>query len=525
MNISQNIPNNNPSNLLEMAQQLHQFVEQSAEEGVSLYEAEKSILATVLQMGKLAVDHLLELQGDGDLGPTVQTEEDQTLQRSAHPISRALRTVFGEHSFSQYIYQPGPKQKVALRPLDARLQLSDRKYSHLLEEFSQYFCVEQAFRPSADALKKVLGQRLSVSTLEATNQRLGEQAEVFLDNLPTPPADQEGELLVATADGKGVPLIRESEPTPVHGSRPPRPGNRRMATVVGVHSVDRYRRTPEDLLAALFRDAATKETVSSEDATSRPTPCHKRLASFFSILDEEEPLRIRGDVRAWTWAASQIDDRRQSGQPLIRLCDGQASLWSTSDTCLGLDTEDAAISEGQASTREVVDILDIIHVAAYVWLVARAFFGNAEKAVETFVRDRLLRILQGQISGVISGIRRMVTQRQLRGDKKKQVLTACNYWEKHQHRMRYDFYLAEGYPIASGVIEGACRHLVKDRMERTGMRWVEENAGSMLFVRALKVTELWDEFQVYRQKHERERLHPHRHLIKDYVPTIERLAA
>ena len=63
----------------------------------------------------------------------------------------------------------------------------------------------------------------------------------------------------------------------------------------------------------------------------------------------------------------------------------------------------------------------------------------------------------------------------------------------------------------------ACRHLVKDRMERTGMRWREPSAASMLFVRALKVTGLWEPFPTHRQAAERKRLHPHRQLLDDYT--------
>jgi hypothetical protein len=126
--------------------------------------------------------------------------------------------------------------------------------------------------------------------------------------------------------------------------------------------------------------------------------------------------------------------------------------------------------------------------------------------------------LQGEAQGVIRGIRRMATERGLCGQKLKDVKTACNYLEKNLERMRYDEYLAAGYPIASGVIEGACRHLVKDRMERTGMRWREPSAGAMLFVRALEVTDLWDPFQVHRQAADKKRLYPHRKLLNDYTP-------
>ena len=222
-------------NLVEMAQQLQQFVDQAARQGMTLHETEKGVLAMVLKMGGVAIDALLQMQGDGDLGETVQTEDGQTLVRSEEPVRRPLRTVFGEHCFSAYVYSPGLKKKIALRPIDARLNLPEGKGSYLWEEFSQYFCVEQAFGQAADALETVLGQKASVDTLERTNQRLGDQAESFLDSLPPVPAEEEGELFVTSADGKGVPLIQEEVPAaPVHGPQPARPHNRRMATLACV---------------------------------------------------------------------------------------------------------------------------------------------------------------------------------------------------------------------------------------------------------------------------------------------------
>ena len=212
----------------------------------------------------------------------------------------------------------------------------------------------------------------------------------------------------------------------------------------------------------------------------------------------------------------QIFQRRVDGQVLVRLCDGQESLWRTADICLGLEYKD----DNQKRLEKVVDVLDVIHVSGYVWSAGRALYGKTESSVESFVRDRLLRILQGEAQGVIRGIRRMATERGLGGQRLKDVTTACNYLENNLERMRYNEYLAAGYPIASGVIEGACRHLVKDRMERTGMRWREPSAGSMLFVRALEVTELWEPFQIHRQAAERKRLHPHQKLLNNYTPNV-----
>jgi hypothetical protein len=81
--------------------------------------------------------------------------------------------------------------------------------------------------------------------------------------------------------------------------------------------------------------------------------------------------------------------------------------------------------------------------------------------------------------------------------------------------MKYDEYLKNGYPIASGVIEGACRHFVKDRMERAGLRWSIDGAQAMLDLRSTYLNDDWDEFTAYRVKKETEKLYPHRNVIKE----------
>lgn len=113
---------------------------------------------------------------------------------------------------------------------------------------------------------------------------------------------------------------------------------------------------------------------------------------------------------------------------------------------------------------------------------------RGEAAQEAFIRDRLLRILRGDVHGVVRGLRRMATVQKLSKEKRADVDAACGYFTAHANRMKYDEYLAAGLPIATGVIEGACRHLVKDRLERTGMRWSASGAQAMLSLRCLKAS-------------------------------------
>lgn len=281
---------------------------------------------------------------------------------------------------------------------------------------------------------------------------MGVAAKANADGMPILPAAAEGEQLVAMMDAKGVPLIQEQAvPVKSFKTRRLRPGNWRMATLAGVYSVDRHSCTPEDIVAALFRDERPAEP------SRRPEPCGKHLTVHFPEIydDGVEQVRSTGAIEACCWLSSEVTSRRRAEQPLLLLIDGDHRLWETAADHLSADR---------------VAILDIVHVSAYAWEAAGVLCA-CEKEREAFTRTRLLTILRGGAKSVIRGLRHIATARELQGDAKRQIATITNYFEAHVERMRYDVCLAADYPIATGVIEGACRHLVKDRMERSGMRW------------------------------------------------------
>jgi hypothetical protein len=486
--------------LVELAEQLETSIREAAQDGKSLYEVERDTFAYVLRIGHAAIEQLLMLQGDGDLGESLVTKDGRHLERSKKPADRPLRTVFGEHTIQAYVYAAGSHEAIEFRPVDAKLSLSAGCYSYFFEEFSQYFCVDQAFGQASRGLATVLRQEVSVNALEHINRRMGDQAEAFLDKLPRPPATKEAELLVFTGDGKGVPLVKEDSQRVPAFDEAERPGNRRMATLAAVYTIDPYVRTPEQIVAALFRDD------KGPRPKDRPEPKFKHITARFTSMREDpdgELWESNGTFEAFIWADEQVTARRRLGQKLLRLMDGQTSLWDAADCCLNVPAED------------IIDILDILHASSYVWKAAKVFYPHWEQR-EAFARDRLLRILQGDVRGVIGGMRQMATKQGLKGDRLKQINKVCGYFKNNAHRMRYDEYLAAGYPIASGVIEGACRHLVKDRMERSGMRWRLAGAQAMLHVRAVYQSSYWDKFHKDRIANEQCTLHPHRALLSDY---------
>jgi hypothetical protein len=494
--------------LVRLANRLVDRIDQAVREGTSLYDFERRVLQEVLSIGHAAVNLFLDNQGDGDLGATVTTAEGRLLQRSDEPQTRELRTIFGAHCFESFVYSQGAHRKIELRPIDARLNLPVGKASPLLEEFSQLFCVEKAFGVGARQFEVVFGQELSVDVLEDINRRMGDQAERFLATLPKPPAKQEGELLVLTGDGKGVPLVKkDAQQVPVFEEKSQRPGNRRMATLACTYTVDRHVRTPEQIMAALLHDDRV------EQPADRPEPCCKRYYGCFAEPARDGADAVPSAYGAFAWTADEAAKRWRPGQPVIRLMDGQKSLWDAADACLE-ELRDKMLAHDPQ--QQFVDIADVIHVSQYVWRGAKVLYQHREQQ-EAFVEDRLLRILRGDVVGVVTGMRRMATQRGLKGDQRKEMTTVCNYLENNAERMRYQEYLQAGYPIASGVIEGACRHIIKDRMEQGGMRWTLPGAAAMLNVRAVCASSEWTAFHSCRQSENRKTNHPNHDLVANYA--------
>lgn len=120
---------------------------------------------------------------------------------------------------------------------------------------------------------------------------------------------------------------------------------------------------------------------------------------------------------------------------------------------------------------------------------------------------RLRMLLEGKVGYVIGGLRRLADEHRLRGEKLKTIKAAITYYENNRQHMRYDEYLALGYPIGSGVAEGACRHLVKDRLEGTGMRWTVSGAQAMLSLRSIHLNGQWDDYINFRIQTEQSRLY------------------
>lgn len=489
-----NDTHDNPQTLHDLAAELLAFVRNAATQATPVHDVERGIWQRLLHLGHTTLGQFFALQGSGDLGATFTLTDGRTCQRLPELHTRRYVSLFGEFTLARTVYGSREGQKIDFVPMDNRLQLPEAVFSYVLQDWDQSLCVEQAFGQAQSTVARILNLKVSVDSLEQMNEDMAEHVEDFRENRPQPDPATEGAILVTSGDGKGIVMRRSAEdPTAAaHRSKGQKASQKRMATVGAAYTVDRYVRTPEEVVATLFRDGPKPPP--------RPQPCHKRVWASLPQVDQDGTEHSSLEI-VYGWLLNEVVERNPGlTKEMVHLGDGQESLWQARQEHL--------------PHRNLTDVLDILHVTPRLWQAAHVFHAEGSVAAEAFARERILRVLRGEVAGVVRGLRRMGTERGLKGAKKKTLGQICAYLSKNRERMQYDVYLAKGYPIASGVIEGACRHLVKDRMERAGMHWTPTGAQAMLDVRSTYVNGDWEEYQAYRIKRETQRLYPHRHLVE-----------
>jgi hypothetical protein len=463
----------------------------AADQHQPIDQVEEAIFRELLVMGRSLLKAFLALSGNGDVGPTLTVPGDRpsdpprVLPRLDQPRSRPYLSIFGDLTIARVCYG---QDRVEAAPLDARLHLPRRQYSYLFQRWLGVFVVDDAHAEAIKKLQTILGLEISVKASEDLNREQASDVEPFQNHLPAPEPTKEGPILVVTADCKGVPLVRKALP-PEEATDPPlpAPANRRrgrgekantkkMAAVGAVYTIEPFVRTADEVIDEVMREKAAKR---------RPEPAQKRVRAELLV----------GKVALFLWLADEVVRRNPAGtKPLIFLSDGERALHDR---------------QGEYLPEDAICILDLFHVMERLWKAAWCFYEESTQKREAhqWVEKELRMLLEGKVSYVVGGLRQMMTKRDLKGTRRKTVREVAGYFERNRGRMKYDEYLAAGYPIGSGVAEGACRHLVKDRLERTGMRWHPDGAQAMLNLRATYLNGEWESFWAYHVEQEDERLY------------------
>ncbi len=302
-------------------------------------------------------------------------------------------------------------------------------------------------------------------------------------------------IQVLTFDGKGVVMRKEAlrpetrKRAEAHAPNVPRGFHRqdkahrkRMAAVAGIYHIDRHVRSPHTVAQAF----APLRLVPRQRPVA-PKPVGKKLWASL-----EKSLKT---VIETGFAEGQRRDPTHQAEWVV-LVDGDLTQLA--------DIEQAARAVGVSA----VIILDIMHVLEYLWKAAKAWRPSDDPKVAQWVGDKTLQLLQGEVKAIVRNLRRGATARGMSSKQREPIDQCATYLANHAAYLNYPYYLAQGYPIATGVIEGACRHLVKDRMDITGARWGLEGGEAVLKLRALvingDVDAYWDfhEQQEYQRNHQ-----------------------
>lgn len=470
---------------------LTKMVEQAIEEGWRVDEFERDSFAELLDLGFDLLSALVAGQGDGDEGPQVE-RAGETLQRLEKPHRRRYTSIYGPLEIQRCVYGTREGQEIKYVPLDARLGLPAGEISYVLEDWLERMCVKDAFRDSVESLVELLGVRakVSVETAEKHSREMAEHAASFRASQGIPPPQTEGELLVFTGDAKGVPMRRVADPAAPSQTRHRRgkgekANKKQMAYAGATYTIDRFPRTAEDIVNELLRKQRAKD---------RPRPQNKHVWAEMTRPGDGAltGTLLHGPSYLFVGMAVECHLRDLArDKPLICLLDGEKQFWDL---------------QGEWLPR-AIGILDIFHVTERLWTAAYCFHSAESREANQFVERYLRLLLEGGVDTVLRSFRQLLRTRGLRGEKRKRLLAAITYYDNNREHMRYDEYLAAGYPIGSGVAEGACRHLVKDRLECTGMRWTVEGALAMLRNRALYINGDWNDFVNHRIEQEQAALY------------------
>jgi hypothetical protein len=453
-------------------------------------------------MRKLLQEHL-QTRSPGDCTQPVRGADGVERSR-ARLQERRLETVFGTVSVERVGY--GQQGTESLHPLDAELNLPNERYSLELRRRVAEEAAKSSFDETLESIGKTTGAHVPKRQIEELVIRAAQDFDAFYEMRQAQLAvgKHSSSVMVISVDGKGVVMRRQDlrEQTrkvamqrehkmSTRLSKGEKKNAKRMATVATVYTIAPFMRQPEDMVAG---------NNSARAEAPRPRPEKKRVWASLEKTPEEvieqafEEAGYRDPAHQKNWVAL-VDGNKPQLRILRRLARDK-----------GVD---------------LTIIVDIIHVIEYLWDAGRVFYPEAGVELESWVRTRLLEILRGKAGYVAGGMRRSATRRSLLSAERKPVDACANYLLTYAPYLKYNHYLAQGFPIATGVIEGACRHLVKDRMEVTGARWSLTGAEAVLRLRALRSSHDFDAYWSFHETKEYER--NHRSLYADGIvpPTFK----
>lgn len=404
---------------------------------------------------------------------------------------RPLQTLFGEVGVSRMAYRARGQHNLC--PADALLNLPVEKHSHGLRRLAAIESARGSFEEAVAAIARASGQQLGKRQVEALAQHAAADFEGFYAARKT--AGEPGDALILSCDGKGVVMRAEalraqtrrqaqgaSTKLKTRLSKGEKRGRKRMAEVGAIYDITPLPRTATDILPADDTERAAATPAAAAKNKWLTASVEQDASSVVARLFDEAERRDPTHDRDW-----------------VALVDGNNHQI------------DRIGAEATARSAPVTIVVDFIHVLEYVWKAAWSFHREGDPAAELWVRRHAQQILKGHATKVAGQLRRQATNANLDAPKRAGADACAVYLTNKQTYLDYPTALQNGWPIATGVIEGACRHLVKDRMDITGARWGLAGAEAILKLRAIRSNGDFDAYWAHHLAREHQRVHQTRY--------------
>jgi len=403
---------------------------------------------------------------------------------------RLLATLFGTVNVTRCAWRrPGAP---SLCPADAALSLPAPRCSHALARLAAVEAVRGSFEAAHAAIARRCGPVIGKRQVEqAVVSAAADIAGFYAARIPVPCTAST--LLVLSADAKGI-VMRPAALRPktakaaarqgkmrtrlVSGEKPSR---KRMATLACVYDTEPAPRRPHDIIAP------PGGRNGQRPLRPRPRATGKWLAGSV----RHDPA----EVIAAAFSQAQARDPRHQ-RTWVVLADG-------AEHQLGLIRAEAA---RRGVTIHIV--IDFIHVLEHLWKAAWSLHPAADPAAEDWVAVKALAILAGDSARAAAQITAEADAAGLTAAQRAGTGSCVRYLTGLRDHLRYDQALTAGWPIATGVIEGACRHLIGDRLDITGARWGLDGAEAILTLRAVISNGDFDDYWRYHLTQEHQRLYP-----------------
>lgn len=458
----------------------------------ALHHFEDKLANDMNELGRLLFQEYLDTHGNGDVGEAIIREDGKVLNHKREG-SCQLITQFGKVATSPQGY--GQRGENRIFPLKEDLSMPARSFTHPVQRKVSYEAVKGPYSKVTEALDEHTNVHISKQQIDHIVNDAAVDFDEFYQVANQSSKIATSDIIVATADGKGIIMRKEdlreatknratSQKLKNRKSKGEKSNRKRMSTVASVYNINAHVRTKDDIMNEFDRKMSQAK---------RPRPEDKRV--WASV--EKSQAEVFQEI------SFEIESRLSEGKIVAFLSDGERQLKKLAKKVLK-----PIVSK---TGNQFFMIVDIIHAIEYLWKAAHVFHKEGSREAEAFVTKYLCWLLEGNAGQVAAAIGRLATRLRIEDDKRKTVDKVTTYIKNNKPFMQYDKCLELGLPIATGVIEGACKSLVRDRFEVTGARWSLRGAESLLKLRAIYQSEDWNEYWKFHVKQECSRLYPKGH--------------